>query len=447
MYIPTKGMQIEAERAIKWKEEGRKGGTRIGLVRARQILRGDPMSLDIVKRMYSYFSRHEVDKKAEGFEPDEKGYPSAGRVAWGLWGGDAGFTWSKNIVENEKKQGYKMQVTKRQSELIKRNGYEEHGGHEYNEQQTANQPDDIYTFIVSTPEVDRYGTIIVPSGIDYTSYLNNPIVLAQHDSDDWPIGKCLGFAMNGENLEATLQLHRITDEACEVADLVAAGFVKAVSVGIIPLESEEKTIDGKKVTIYTKSELVEFSIVSIPANREALIKKSIEYKLKSIFKTLTKVTRMLTPEQTQAITDNFLPVLKEATITYLRDELGIPEDEAIMAAELASLEAGETLIEALNGNIPEVEPTTVPPQPPVEAPQAPETAQPEQTTTTANFKSLETRVGKKIAASTQSQISQGLSMIQEGYKTINKAIAMDTARSIDIKPLKRLSTDELLNLI
>jgi hypothetical protein len=244
-----------------------------------------------------------------------------------------------------------------------------------------------------------------------------------------------------------LQLHRITDEACEVADLVAAGFVKAVSVGIIPLESEEKTIDGKKVTIYTKSELVEFSIVSIPANREALIKKSIEYKLKSIFKTLTKVTRMLTPEQTQAITDNFLPVLKEATITYLRDELGIPEDEAIMAAELASLEAGETLIEALNGNIPEVEPTTVPPQPPVEAPQAPETAQPEQTTTTANFKSLETRVGKKIAASTQSQISQGLSMIQEGYKTINKAIAMDTARSIDIKPLKRLSTDELLNLI
>jgi HK97 family phage prohead protease len=447
MYIPTKGMQVEAERAIKWKEEGRKGGTRIGLVRARQILRGDPMSLDIVKRMYSYFSRHEVDKRAEGFEPDENGYPSAGRVAWGLWGGDAGFTWSKNIVENLKKQGYKMQITKRQSELVKRNGYEEHSEHEYNEQQTANKESDIYTFIVSTPEVDRYGTIIVPSGIDYTSYLNNPIVLAQHDSDDWPIGKCLGFAMNGENLEATLQLHRITDEACEVADLIAAGFVKAVSVGIIPLEYEEKVIDGKKVTIYTKSELVEFSIVSIPANREALIKKSIEYKLKSIFKSLTKVTRMLTPEQTQAITDNFLPVLKEATITYLRDELGITEEEAIKAAELMALEAGETLIEALNGNIPEVEPTTVPEQPAVDAPQAPETSQPEQTTTTASFTSPQTRVGKKIAASTQSQISQGLSMIQEGYKTINKAIAMDSARSIDIKPLKRLTTNELLNLI
>ena len=111
-------MQIEAERAIKWKEEGRKGGTRIGLVRARQILRGDPMSLDIVKRMYSYFSRHEVDKQAEGFEPDEKGYPSAGRVAWGLWGGDAGYVWSANIVENQKNKGNQMSIIKREFTLV-----------------------------------------------------------------------------------------------------------------------------------------------------------------------------------------------------------------------------------------------------------------------------------------------------------------------------------------
>ena len=245
-YIPTKGMQEEAERAIKWKEEGRKGGTRIGLVRARQILRGDPMSLDIVKRMYSYFSRHEVDTRAEGFEPGENGYPSAGRVAWGLWGGDAGYSWSTNIVENLKKQGYTMNILKREFDLIKKDYYE-------HEEEESNVVQDIYTFVVSTPEVDRYGTIIVPSGIDYTSYLNNPIVLAQHDSDDWPIGKCLGFAMNGENLEATLQFHRITDEACEVADLVAAGYVRAVSVGIIPIESEEQTIDGKRITVYTKS--------------------------------------------------------------------------------------------------------------------------------------------------------------------------------------------------
>jgi hypothetical protein len=57
------------------------------------------------------------------------------------------------------------------------------------------------------------------------------------------------------------------------------------------------------------------------------------------------------------------------------------------------------------------------------------------------------RVGKKIAASTQAQISQGLSMIQDGYKTINKAIISESARSINIKPLTKLSTDDIMNLI
>lgn len=46
-------------------------------------------------RMHSFFSRHEVDKEAEGFRAGEDGYPSAGRIAWALWGGDAGQTWAK----------------------------------------------------------------------------------------------------------------------------------------------------------------------------------------------------------------------------------------------------------------------------------------------------------------------------------------------------------------
>ena len=58
--------------------------------------------------MYSFFSRHEVDKRAEGFSQGEKGYPSAGRIAWALWGGDAGFSWSKKkrqqIITEEDKE-------------------------------------------------------------------------------------------------------------------------------------------------------------------------------------------------------------------------------------------------------------------------------------------------------------------------------------------------------
>jgi hypothetical protein len=101
-YAPTGGMKSAARRAIKWKENGEaKGaGTPVGWGRARDIVAGRSMSLSVVKRMYSFFSRHEVDKKGKGFY-DGPDFPSKGRVMWDAWGGDAGFSWSRKIVERE----------------------------------------------------------------------------------------------------------------------------------------------------------------------------------------------------------------------------------------------------------------------------------------------------------------------------------------------------------
>jgi HK97 family phage major capsid protein len=102
---PTEGMKVEAQKGLDWREEHGRGGTRVGAVRARQIVAGENLSDDTVKRMYSFFSRHEVDKQAEGFKQGEEGYPSNGRIAWALWGGDAGYRWSKtkvNQMKNEK---------------------------------------------------------------------------------------------------------------------------------------------------------------------------------------------------------------------------------------------------------------------------------------------------------------------------------------------------------
>ena len=98
-YKPTDGMKSEAERGLEWRREHGRGGTEVGIARARDIVNGKNLSDDTVKRMYSFFSRHEVDKQAEGFRPGEKGYPSNGRIAWALWGGDAGYSWSKKIVD------------------------------------------------------------------------------------------------------------------------------------------------------------------------------------------------------------------------------------------------------------------------------------------------------------------------------------------------------------
>ncbi len=87
-------MASAAKRALKWKEEGRAGGTLVGLARANQLKDRDPLSASTVLRMYSFFSRHEPDKQATGFRSGEEGFPSKGRVAWDLWGGDGGYTWS-----------------------------------------------------------------------------------------------------------------------------------------------------------------------------------------------------------------------------------------------------------------------------------------------------------------------------------------------------------------
>lgn len=98
-YRPPKGVQEEAQRALKWIADGEAGSgfTDTGRARAAQLARGDALSAETVLRMYSYLSRHEVDKQGKGFNPGDEGYPSPGRVAWAAWGGDPGLAWSSRI--------------------------------------------------------------------------------------------------------------------------------------------------------------------------------------------------------------------------------------------------------------------------------------------------------------------------------------------------------------
>ena len=97
---PTKGMVAEAKKGLEWRREYGRGGTEVGVARARNISNRDNLSLDTIKRMNSFFARHEKSsKQGEGFEPGEKGFPSRGRIAWALWGGDAGQSWAAKKVK------------------------------------------------------------------------------------------------------------------------------------------------------------------------------------------------------------------------------------------------------------------------------------------------------------------------------------------------------------
>jgi len=99
-FSPPQGVQDAAQRALDWIAEGHAGSgfTDVGRARAAQLARGQNVSEDTIRRMRSYFARHEVDQQATGWNAGEDGFPSPGRVAWDAWGGDAGKTWAETIV-------------------------------------------------------------------------------------------------------------------------------------------------------------------------------------------------------------------------------------------------------------------------------------------------------------------------------------------------------------
>jgi hypothetical protein len=98
-YSPPAGVAEAAKRALKWIADGKAGDgfTSVGRRRASQLANGGTVGRDTVARMKSYFARHTVDRKANGFFAGEKNYPSPGRVAWDAWGGDAGKSWVNGI--------------------------------------------------------------------------------------------------------------------------------------------------------------------------------------------------------------------------------------------------------------------------------------------------------------------------------------------------------------
>ncbi len=102
-FKPTASMASAARRGLEMRDkqpDSNKGMTSVGLARANQLIKRESLSLDTVKRMYSFFERHEVDKSSESWKKGN----SKSEQGWLGWGGDAGHRWSKSIVEKQKKE-------------------------------------------------------------------------------------------------------------------------------------------------------------------------------------------------------------------------------------------------------------------------------------------------------------------------------------------------------
>lgn len=99
---PPKGVKAAAARGLELRRRFGRGGTAVGIARARDLARGAAVSDSTIKRMASFFARHAVDRRPGWSNPSN---PSNGYIAWMLWGGDAGRTWAnrmKQMLERQK---------------------------------------------------------------------------------------------------------------------------------------------------------------------------------------------------------------------------------------------------------------------------------------------------------------------------------------------------------
>ena len=124
--------------------------------------------------------------------------------------------------------------------------------------------------IASTGAVDRMGDVLVPVGAQLANYRKNPVVLAQHDATA-PIARCSTIGLQGDRIVARVLfpdagVNALSDQ---YLGLAKAGVIGAVSVGFMPLAAEPLRETGG--LRYTAWELLELSLVSIPANSEAVV--------------------------------------------------------------------------------------------------------------------------------------------------------------------------------
>ncbi len=96
-FKPPESVAKAAKRGLELRAEYNRGGTSVGVARARTLSNRTKVTPRTIARMVSYFARHEVDLDAPAAKRGNDGFPSAGYIAWQLWGGNAGKSWANKI--------------------------------------------------------------------------------------------------------------------------------------------------------------------------------------------------------------------------------------------------------------------------------------------------------------------------------------------------------------
>lgn len=296
MAIPNKGMQENAARGLELRREYGRGGTAVGVARARDIINAKDLSERTIKRMYSYFSRHESNYSEHYGEKESDGGPNAFTIAWLLWGGDAGFNWSKRLVEKMNDDRYiennqsieensmtdelkteEIEVT----EVTDQERFIEEVQHRAISMGRNVLDEDNRTIemsVSSEKPVDRsFGVEVLDHtrqsmDLEFLESGNAPLLLDHEMEKQIGIIESVKLDEQEKKLRAVVRFGRGT-LASEVFNDVVDGIRKNVSIGYTVKKMKKEEGGSYRVIDY---KIHEVSIVSIPADSDVGVNRAVD---------------------------------------------------------------------------------------------------------------------------------------------------------------------------
>ena len=260
---PTAGMREQATLGLKWRAEYGRGGTAVGAGTANAILSGAELSPERVRKMYSYFERHAVDRDAPGFTDDDSGdFPSAGKIAWLLWGGDPGRSWSttkrNQLMNIDDAKSNDCKLSLRQMPC------------EFKANQDAPRVFEGYGSVYGV--IDAYGDIVERGAFAETLRKSEdsgvmPAMLWQHNSAS-PIGVWTSMTEDDYGLHVVGELAD-TVLGNEAYTLMKMGALSGLSIGYSVVREEYDR--GRDARLLKQINLWEVSPVTFPANGDARV--------------------------------------------------------------------------------------------------------------------------------------------------------------------------------
>lgn len=198
------------------------------------------------------------------------------------------------------------------------------------------------SFTISTAAVDRDGDTIDPKGWDLGSYTKNPVVLWAHDYSSPPVGKAVNIKSTDHGLQADVEFlpQGLDPFADKIHDMCKAGFLNATSVGFRGVEYDEAS--GRKGYDFKKQELLEFSIVPVPCNPEALAQRGLKNdQLKKYAKEMSAWSKSVLGESSPKMSQEQFDSLSGELAKILRET---PEEKQIVTVQAPTVDVEEVAI-------------------------------------------------------------------------------------------------------